>query len=354
MRSRVWIAIGLLLAMGLVLAGCGNEITAEEIVDRVRETVDSTQDAHATIIATVNAQGIEMRVKAEVWEKSPNKVRAEILEASEDRFTGTILVSDGQQAWYYEPARNQVMVGAPEGMETPLPQEMLAELQDAVQQVLDASDVELLGSETVAGREAYMLLLTPKEDTDQQVLPGDGAVTIWVDQEQWFILKATYEGGALGQGGMEVLGFELNPGLDDALFTFQVPEGAELVEVDDQGPVPLTLDEARQQAGFPLLVPAYVPEGATLIEVFKAEDSFILRYNHSTQVSFAIVQGPSLASLPPLGESQDITVRGQAATAISDEAGGNSFLYWSEEGVTITIAGHLSLDEAIKVAESLQ
>jgi len=354
MRNKVWLVVGVLLAVSLVLAGCGNQMTAEEIVAKVRETVDSTQDAHATVSATVNAQGIEMMVKAEVWEKSPNKVRAEILEASEDRFTGTILVSDGQQAWYYEPARNQVMVGAPGEMETPLPQEMLAELQDVIQQVLDVSDVELQGSETVAGRDAYKLLLTPKEGAEQQVLPGDGAVTIWVDQEQWFILKATYEGGAFGQGGMEVVGFELNPGLDDGLFTFQVPEGAQVVVVDNQEPVPLTLDEAREQAGFPLLVPAYVPEGATLIEVFQADDSIILRYNHSTLVSFAIVQGTGLASLPPLGESQDITVRGQAATAISDEAGGNSFLYWTEEGITVTIAGHLSLTEAIKVAESLQ
>ena len=132
MRHKVWIAVGLLLVLSLVLAGCGNEITAEEIVAKVRETVDSTQDAHATVSATVSAQGIEMRVKAEVWEKSPNKVRAEILEASDDRFIGTILVSDGQQAWYYEPARNQVMVGAPGEMETPLPQEMLAELQDVI------------------------------------------------------------------------------------------------------------------------------------------------------------------------------------------------------------------------------
>jgi outer membrane lipoprotein-sorting protein len=354
MKNRGWIAVGLLLVVSLLLAGCGQEITAEEIVAKVRETVDSTQDAHAMVTATVKAQGIEMRVKAEVWEKSPNKVRAEVLEASEDRFTGTILVSDGQQAWYYEPARNQVMVGEPEGMETPLPQEMLAELQDVIQQVLDVSDVELLGDETVAGRQAYKLLLTPKEDAAQQVLPGDGTVTIWVDQEQWFILKATYEGGALGQGGMEVLSFELNPGLDDALFTYQIPEGAQVVEVQNQEPVPLTLDEARQQAGFPLLVPDDVPEGATLIEVFRAQDSIILRYNHSTQVSFAIVQGTGLASPPPLGESQGITVRGQAATAITDEAGGNSFLYWTENGVTVTIAGHLSLDEAIKVAESLQ
>lgn len=354
MRGKAWMVAGLLLALSLVVVGCGNEMTAEEIVAKVSETVESTQDAHAMVRATVNAQGIEMWVKAEVWEQSPDKVRAEILEAAEDRFVGTILVSDGQKAWYYEPERNRVMVGSPGEMETPLPQEMLSELQDVIQQVLEVSDVELAGQETVAGRPAYKLILTPKEDAERQVLPGDGAATIWVDEEQWIILKATYEGGALGQGGMEVLDFELNPGLAEGFFTFQVPEGAEIVEVEKREPIPLTLEEAKEQAGFPLLVPEYVPQGATLIEVFQADDSIILRYNHSTVVSFAIVQGTDLASPLPLGESQGLSVRGQSATAIADVAGGNTFLTWTEDGVTLTIAGHLSLEEAIQVAESLQ
>ena len=83
-------------------------------------------------------------------------------------------------------------------------------------------------------------------------------------------------------------------------------------------------------------------------------DAVVLRYNHSTQVSFTIIQGPELSGPPPVGQSQDITVRGQSATVITDEAGGNTFLYWIEDGVTVTVAGHISLDDALEVAESLQ
>jgi hypothetical protein len=175
-----------------------------------------------------------------------------------------------------------------------------------------------------------------------------------VDKDQWFILKATYEGSTFGQGTMEVQSFELNPGLPDELFAFDIPDGAEVIEAKSQAPVALTLDEAKAQAGFPLLLPGYVPGGATLIEVYKNGDTIILRYDHSTDVAFAIAQGPELASPPPLGASQEITVRGQVATAISDEAEGNAFLYWTEDGITTTIAGHISLEEALKVAESLQ
>jgi outer membrane lipoprotein-sorting protein len=354
MKQRIWIVFSLLMALSLVLAGCGNKITAEEIVAKMRETIEGTEDAHAVVTADVSAQGIEMSLTAEVWEKAPNLIRAEVLEASEAHFVGTLMVSDGQQAWLYEPARNRVAVGPPGELEMPLPQEMLSSLQEAIQEVLDVSDVELVGEEAVTGREAYKLTVSPREGDQTEIFPGNGTATLWVDKEEWIVLRAIYEANTFGAGGMQVQSFELNPGLSDDLFRFEVPEGATVIDVEAQQPEPLTLDEARAQAGFPLLVPDYVPGDATLIEVFRATDSFVLRYDHSTSVSFAVVQGPEMAGPPPLGQSQDITVRGQSATVITDEAGGNTFLYWTEDGVTVTVAGHISLDEALMVAESLK
>jgi outer membrane lipoprotein-sorting protein len=354
MRQKALIVFSLLLALALAVAGCAKKITAEEIVAKMQETVEDTQDAHGVVEVAFSVQGIAMSMTAEVWEKSPTKFRAEVLEASQPGFAGMTMVNDGQQAWFYEPARNVVRVGPTGEIETPLPQEMLSSLQELIQEVLDASDAELLGEETVAGHDAYKLTVSPKEGAESEFFPGDGTATLWVDKERWIVLKAEYEAESFGQGGMEVQSFELNPGLADDLFRFEVPEGAEVVEVEKQQSQPLTLDEAKAQAGFPLLVPDYVPEEATLIEVFKATDSIVLRYDHSPQVSFTIVQGPELASQPPLGETQGVTVRGYSATVITDEDGGNTFLYWAENGVTVTVAGHISLEEALKVAESLQ
>jgi hypothetical protein len=118
--------------------------------------------------------------------------------------------------------------------------------------------------------------------------------------------------------------------------------------------VPLTLDEAKTEAGFPVLVPEYVPEGATLVDVLKMEDSIILHYDHSMQVSFTIIQGPAWTDPLPAGQSQDITVRGQSGTVITDQAHGNTFLHWTENDVVVVIAGRISLDEVLKVADSLR
>ena len=354
MNTKRWIALSLLLVLALALAGCGTKITAEEIVAKMQETVDSTQDAHAVVVAEVNAQGIQLSAKAELWEQMPNKVRAEVLEASQPSLVGTMLVSDGTNGWFYEPARNQVTVGKAEEIDTPLPQELLSGLQQVIQEVLNATDVTLVGEETVAGRDAYILEATPKQDATQQLLPGNGTATIWVDKDQWIVLKATYQAGAFGQGSMEVQSFELNPGLSTALFTFDPPEGTKVVDLEAQQAVPLTLDEAKAQAGFPLLVPGYVPASATLIEVFRADQAFVLRYDHSPDVAFTVFQGPEEVGPPSLGQSQDLTVRGHDATAITDEAGGNTFLYWTENDITVTIAGRISLEEALQVAESLE
>jgi outer membrane lipoprotein-sorting protein len=354
MRTKGWIAFSLLLILLLALAGCGREMTAEEIVAKMEETVDSTQDAHAVVVAEVNAQGIELSAKAEVWEQMPNKVRAEVLESSEASLVGTVLVSDGANGWFYEPARNQVTVGAVEKLDTPLPQEILVGLQEVIQDVLNAADVELVGEETIAGREAYKLEANPKEDAEHQLFPGNGTATVWVDKDQWIVLKATYSASAFGQGGMEVQSFELNPGLSADIFAFEVPEGAEVVDVEKQQAVPVSLEEAQAQAGFPLLVPAYVPQGTTLIEVFRVDEAFVLRYDHSPDVAFTVFQGPEQVGPPSLGRTQDLTVRGVDATAITDEVGGNTFLYWTEDGIAVTVAGRISLEEAIQVAESLR
>lgn len=354
MNHRLVVFASLLLLLGLALAGCGNQITADEIVAKMQETMQNTDDAHAIVTASINAQGIDMSVTAEVWEKAPNLIRAQVLDATEPNLAGMLMVNDGQKAWVYEPSRNKVMVGPPSDMETPLPPEMLSSLQQTIQEILDVSDVELAGEESVAGREAYKLTISPREDSEQKVFPGNGTATVWVDKEEWFLLKADYVASAFGTGSMEVQSFELNPGLSDDLFHFDVPEGATVVDVESQKPVPMTLDEARAEANFPLLVPDYVPDGATLIDVFRVQDSYVLRYDHSPKVSFAIVQGPEMAGPPPMGLSEDATVRGHEATLFFDEPGGNTLLYWTEDGITITVAGHIPQSDALQVAESLK
>ena len=354
MMRKLLALSSLILVLSLAVAGCGQKMTAEQIVAKLQETASNTTDAHAEMQVDLNVEGMDLSATAEVWEKSPNKIYAHISNSSRPEYEGVTLVSDGQQAWLYDPVKNQVTVGTAGEMELPLPQEMIASMQEAIQQVLDASNVDLAGEEAVAGHDTYKLTLSPKEGVGTELFPGNGTATLWVDKERWIVLKATYEASTLGQGTMEVLNYELNPGLTDDRFHLEIPEGAQIIEAHAEEAEPLTLEEAKAQAGFPLLVPDYAPGGTTLIEVFKMGDMIILRYDHSPEVAFAIMQGRQLANLPQIGESETATVRGQEAAVITEETSGNTILYWTENGVTVGVAGHISLDEAIKVAESLK
>ena len=91
------------------------------------------------------------------------------------------------------------------------------------------------------------------------------------------MLQAHFVGDVFGEAWVRVRSFELNTGLADALFQFEIPEGAEVIEIKDLQPIPLTLDEARAQADFSLLVPAYVPEGVTQFSAGGENGLFILK-----------------------------------------------------------------------------
>lgn len=354
MSKRWFFGLSLLLGISLLIAGCQAAPTVDDIVAKLKEVEASTDDAHVVLEMNFEGQGMDEDVVIEVWEKRPNLLRAEVLEASDSEFLGGITVSDGHQVWMYQPSQNEVVVGELGADGAALsPREMIQYMDEVIQRVLDTSDVKLVGEEEVAGVATYKLELTPTDDAES-VLPPGGKATLWVDKERWVILQAHFTGEPLGQARMLVRSFELNTGLADDLFQFEVPDGVQVTNLEDKQPVPLTLDEARAQAGFPLLVPSYLPEGATLVEVLAVGEAIILHYDHST-TSFTIVQGSVTNRMPlPAGSQEsEVAMRGQTATLISD-GDSNRLLTWVEDGVTITIAGRISQDEILEVAESLQ
>jgi outer membrane lipoprotein-sorting protein len=345
----------------MLLTGCQTGPTAEEIVAKMQEVEASTEDAHAVVAFSAQAEDmdVDMNVVVELWEQRPGKLRAEVLEASEADIVGVVSVTDGEQAWLYHPGEDVVVTGALgdlESDEIPVdPQQVIGLMEEGIQWAMDNFDVKLAGEEELNGVATYKLEFTPKEGEDYSLpIPADAQATLWVEKDRWIVLQAHVDGGSFGEGWMRVRSFEFNTGLDDALFQFEIPEGAEVIDVADMQPTHLTLAEAEAQAGFDLLVPTYEPVGATLIEVLQVGEAIVLRYDHST-TSFTVVQGnlPEPMQQIPGGESAEVAVRGQTATLVTDDAG-NSFLSWTEDGVRVAIAGHISADEIVQVAESLQ
>jgi outer membrane lipoprotein-sorting protein len=356
MDRRLLVGLNALVAVALLFVGCQKRPTAQEIVQKMQEVEASTEDVHGVIEFSVEQQDKVESAVIEVWEKRPDKVRAEVLEAdSSEASAGAVVVSDGGQVWIYDPDENEVLTGDVNaiGSEESIanPRDLIRLVDEGIQWVQEHADAELLGEEDVAGVATYKLRFTPKEDTELP-LPVTGEATLWVDQERWVALRAHFTVEGVAEGSMLVRSFELNTGLDDALFQFQVPEGAEVIAIEDKKPTNLTLDEALAEAEF-LLVPSYVPQDATLVDVFKLQEGYVFYYDHS-ETSFTVIQGPFPMDREIPGAKTEVTVRGQTATMIADQVQGNTLLTWTENGIRIAIAGHIDEEEIVKVAESLQ
>jgi len=258
--------------------------------------------------------------------------------------------------------------------------------------LIAASDIKLAGTEQVAGLDAYKLDIVPKADMAEKLqipqmfqmqaglLIKDMRASLWVDKDRWIPLKVTLEHPNMGKLTVITSKLELNKPIDASKFVLQVPGGAKTVDLDamrdKMGPKSTTLPAARDQAtrdGWKLLEPAYAPGGATLIEVLQTSafseqtgnvSGVVLNYS-APSVDFSVTEsknkyekglGDTFSGVPDNGATKEVALRGVTATAFSPAGGNWTALIWQEKdnGTWVAIHGKLSLDEAVKIAESLK
>ena len=149
MSKRWFFGLGLLVAISLLVVGCQSQPTAEEIVTKLKEVEATTEDAHAILEIDIKGQGMDENLTVEVWEKSPDKFRAEVLESSDPEYSGAVTVADGGQVWMYQPSQNEVMVGEAGPDEPSSPRDMIRFVDEVIQRVLDTSEIKLVGEDDV-------------------------------------------------------------------------------------------------------------------------------------------------------------------------------------------------------------
>jgi len=372
---RTFLALVLMLGL-LSLGACAGQLpTADEIVTKMEAARANTNDVHATVAVNFTSPDQKGSVVVEGWmQKLPDaadghpkaRVRAQVLESSQADLVGTLLVSDGEQFWLYNPAKNTVVTGTAADMKNQAPTSPAGAtqvLQDVVQQGLDAVNLEVLGEEQVAGNNTWKVKVTPKPETVSN-LKLDGVIegTMWVDEALAIPLKLSVDASDFGSGTVEVRQIAVNAGVSADLFTYTPPAGATIVQAADlvakMAPKAATLAEARSSVSFSLREPTYLPAGMALVEVrVVGTDTVIINYN-GADTSMSLVQSNGDLSdnrQPPVGSNtKQVTVRGQSATLITAADGKSSFLSWEEGGIKTLIAGTISGDEAIKVAEGLK
>ena len=361
----------------LILAACGSSSATQttlqstptpspaqgkELLTKAEQHLKTAKTLHAIFdihTASSAANGI---VSTEVWNVSPNKSRTVVLQSTLRQFsTGSITVNNGKQVWQYDPAKKVVYTGQVSNTTgTPVAgRDQTRFIMNIVQTVFTHSNATLISSSArVNGHNAYDIQVTSPA-TAQSSSTGSGNFNykgdVFIDKASMLPVRVQLMIQGFGQITLNLPMLVLDQPVDDSLFTFVPPAGVKVLPfpkttTSDTGT--LSLEQAQLQAGYHLLsIPssqgAYQLQG---VDALGAPGNQIFTLNYAMGNStFAISEGKSLANLPISG--QQVSVRGTTATLST--SGNSTTLTWTEKGVGIQIAGNVSKDELLTIANLL-
>jgi len=372
-KRNIWLIVGaVLLLAAMVSAFVIMQPSAKDILTQTLETSKTIENGHAIVKVNVDSPEEKASATVEVWgvhaEDSPGAFRLEVLETDKEEAVGAVIVSDGETVWAYSPAKNMVFTGTVEEAKAAMKekQPMREEFdtqefehpetaEEAVEKLLEYFEASRTGTETIADANAYQLELKPiPEQMPAEYTAFGGLLNLWIDQNRSLPLAVSYTGGSMGEFSITSLRLEVNLYIDESIFTFEIPEGAEVVGFVDMKPESLTLDEAAASAEFEVLTPDVVPDGATLIDVLNVKGMIVQQYTLPDGGSFSVAQGQTDEAKKPSTEEQAIEVRGVAGSLFASEENDKVLLSWTEGKVSFYIAGNITAEQALEIAESLK
>ncbi|AKB23778.1 hypothetical protein MSMTP_0309 [Methanosarcina sp. MTP4] len=362
MTARKTLAVLLLLVSALFVSGCTEELSAEEIAEQMQEKESSIQDYSYTMHITSHFGEQTLENEILTLQKKPNKVKTIAIKPEEE--AGTMVVSDGEVMWTYDPKTNTVM--KMEMPDTPVLGEM--DYAGIIGEFLNETDVSLLGMEEIDGRSAYLLETSPKGDGEGiQLVDG---MKLWVDKETWMPLRyEMYDSDGSLMIELEIRDLKVNQGIPDSEFVFEVPEGATVKTVDLDSfelPEEMTLEEARESAGFEILVPEYLPEGYAFNHSTVSNNSWIAFEGHACEtvsLTYENEEGDIISlsetvyeteapEAPIMNTAEDVSINGAEGKYLT--LGDMKILSWEIGDIGLGLSASLEKAELLKIAESVR
>lgn len=188
--------------------------TAQDVLDNVKKKYDSISDAQLKFSQRTRFElsKLEQNVTGILLLKKTNKYRVE----TDDQ----TIVTNGETVWSYTASNKQVLIDhfkmdentiSPEHVLTGAPAEFTS---------------TLLGKEKIGKVDVAILKLVPQNDQSLVRM-----MKLWVDNATWLIKKAEITDVNGKQTEYVVTEVKINTGLPDSRFTYQVPEGTEVVDL---------------------------------------------------------------------------------------------------------------------------
>lgn len=219
------LAAGLcVLAAALPPGGTAQGVDVNEVVRKVQERYDATQDftADVTQEMTIASLGKTTTARGTVAYKKPGKMRWTLTDGDPQ-----VIVADGTTLWLYQPAERQVLKApfdAAFRSTTPI------SFLTGVGRIADDFEVALVGNESTAttgeGSDGHerRLMLTPRRDRGTV-----GQLELTVAGDTGEIRAAEIHDPMGNVSRLRLRDIKRNVGLKDDQFVFDVPPGVDVI-----------------------------------------------------------------------------------------------------------------------------
>ena len=202
----------LLFLFSLCVAQDKASLTAMDVVANVQSTYSSLTDASAEFTQTVKFKYTksEQRFAGTLQMKKGNRYRVESPQQT--------LVTNGKTVWVYSPVNNQVVIDAyKENAQTFSPEKFIFGLPKSYSAAFVG---DKLG-------DVLVLKLAPRPGTNAFIK----SLKVWITEADWTVQRVEFVDGNETQTIYTVRNFRKNPGLTDALFILEPPQGVEVVDL---------------------------------------------------------------------------------------------------------------------------
>lgn len=214
MRARTILACAAaalsILAAGVSAAGDD----AQDLLSKLQDRYRSVQDASVTFSQHVlfGVTKSENRSRGTFVMKKGNKYRIE--------FDEQTIVTDGKSLWSYSKANNQVIINAyREDPKSFSPDKVLVSVPENYV-------AAILGRDTVRGREATILKLTPKSKRNSLRW-----LKVWVDDDDALMRRIQVYDASENTVTYDLDEIKLNSGVADSRFEFVPPQKSEVIDL---------------------------------------------------------------------------------------------------------------------------
>jgi outer membrane lipoprotein carrier protein len=197
----------------------GSRISLDEIINKVEKHYSvSGFTANFTQTSSIKAMDITDRASGRAFFKRSGKMRWEY--ETPDR---QLIITDGKTLWVFRPEDSQVMIGkGPSFFKDGKGFSFLSDMKVIKQKFSMAFE-----KETKQG--FFVLKLLPREKTYDIT-----EIYLWISKINFDVVKILTYNSYGDETRIIFTDIQLKEKLDDALFSFEVPEGVEVLHLDEQ------------------------------------------------------------------------------------------------------------------------